>query len=251
MPCHPPAAKPGSVSATVGTSGNSRQAMRRCDCQHGEAVRLDRAGQAGISFNDQRDTAAHHVGECGRRAPGVRHDLQFDIGPALQKQTRQVRYSSNPGRRKRNLIGILLGARDQIRQRLDTGRRARADEHRLINERGNGQEIARQHEGKVLRLAGQGDEQRDRRCEQRVAVRDGIGRGVSGNRPAGAGRIDRHDLLAQHGAKPIHHDPECNVDRAAGRGIGDDPDRLVRIVVRLRRRCSGGRKQQRAQRNKS
>jgi len=49
----------------------------------------------------------------------------------MQKQTRQVRYSSYAGRRKRNLAGMLFGTRDQVRQRLDTGRCARTDEHGL------------------------------------------------------------------------------------------------------------------------
>jgi hypothetical protein len=56
---------------------------------------------------------------------------------------------------------------------------------------------------------------------------------MGGNRPAGAGLIDWHNLLAQHGAKPIHHDPECNVNGAAGCGIGNDPYGFVWIIVSL------------------
>jgi hypothetical protein len=51
--------------------------------------------------------------------------------------------------------------------------------------------------------------------------------------PTGAGLIDRHDLLAQNSAKPIHHHPERDVYRAPGRGIGNDSDGLARIILRL------------------
>ena len=40
---------------------------------------------------------------------------------------------------------------------------------------------------------------------------------MRGNRPTGAGLIDRHDLLAQLSAKSIHHQPERYVHCTTGR----------------------------------
>ncbi len=145
--------------------------------------------------------------------------------------------------------GCCLARAIRLRQRFDAGLRVGANEHRLVHQRADRKKITRQDQGKVLCLAGHGNEQRKRRREQRITVRDRLGRCVGRDGPAGARLIDRHDLLAPQTAEPIHHHPECDVNGTAGRGIGNDPDGFVRVVVRLRRRYCGGRERQKTQRH--
>jgi hypothetical protein len=87
-------------------------------------------------------------------------------------------------------------------------------------ERTNGQQIAGQSQWQILGLPRKGDEQRKRRREQRISIGDRIGGGTSGNGPTGARLIDRHDLLTQNSAEPIHRYAERHVDGATRGGIG-------------------------------
>ena len=88
--------------------------MARRHRERNKGFRIDRAGEARISLDDHRHPAADDVSERGRGAARVGHDLQFDAGPAVQEQARQVGDASYAGRGKTDFAGMLLGACDQI-----------------------------------------------------------------------------------------------------------------------------------------
>ncbi|MNV94725.1 hypothetical protein D3C71_1895430 [compost metagenome] len=81
--------------------------------------------------------------------------------------------------------------------------------------------------------AGRGD-------QQRVAVCRGLGRHVGADGAACARTVIHHDLLAHAGAHLLGDGARQQVRGAAGRERHDQPDRLGRIRIRVRRRGNQG-----------
>src|SRR5262249_532427 len=129
---------------------------------------------------------------------------------------------------------------DQLGQRVDAERRIDCEEHRVLRGEAEHDEVARHLHRQVGRDAGQGDEARERRHVQRVAVRDRLHEGARPDAAAATRAVDRDDLLLPDPAEAFGEEARDDGRRAACRRVADDGHWLGRIVLRLRYACGGG-----------
>ena len=135
---------------------------------------------------------------------------------------------------------LLLGERDQLRQRADPERRIDGEEHRVLGREAERDEVARQLQRQIGRDAGQRDEVRQCRHVQRIAVGQRLGGGTRADAAAAARPIDRDDLLLPDPAQALGEEARIDVGRAARRRVADDGDRLGRVVLGVRDAHRGG-----------
>ena len=202
------------------------------------APRLQSAGEAGVGIEHDLHAAGREIAERLRRAAGVGNHLQLHAGAHLEQLHGQMRDAAASGGGVGDFAGLLLGARDQLRHRGDAERRRHRDDHRLLGDEGDRQEVARHLQRQIVgdaRRAGERGEDRGRRHIDRVAVVRRGGGDAGRDRAAAAGVIEHHHLLAPELAQPVGDDPGRHVGGAAGRGVADDPHRFAGVVdLRLR-----------------
>ena len=159
-----------------------------------------------------------------------------DAGARLKELHRQMRQPPAAGRGVGDLVRRLLRHLDQLGDAADARIVGSADEDRLLEHEADRSEVARQLDRHVRRDPGaarQRKERRGRRQIQRVAVVRLLRGEARGNGAARARLVHHDDLLAPDGAELVGEDARGGVIGAAGRGVDDQPDGLVRIV-RLR-----------------
>ena len=132
-----------------------------------------------------------------------------------------------PGRAFASAIELLDGlCGDRRMHRQHIGR-----QHSQRNRREIAQRIVRQ-----LRVHARIDRQRRQAHQQRVAVGRRLGDDVVADDGAGAGAVIDHHLLAELLGEFLRDDAADDVGAAARRRRHDQPDRAVRVILRL---CAG------------
>ncbi len=216
-----------------------RQSVVGADGGRPDRTGLQRAGKWRIGVDDHRHAAGEDIVERRRRPAQIWNDEQLDAGALLQTFAGQVRERSAPGRRIGKLARLAFGERDELRQGLDAERRDDRQHERLRRHKTDRNEVTRQLERQIRLLARQCHEGRRRGHIERVAVRRGLCSGARRDGAAGARMVEHDDLAAPHLRQPIAHETQQRIRRSARRGVGDDADRLVGIVLRVRGEMRG------------
>ena len=168
-----------------------------------------------------------------RGAAGVGHQQELDLRLMLQQFAGEMRQPADAGRGVADGAGAFLGRSDQLRQRRDAEIRRNGEEHRVLGDEADRQEVARHLQRHVGRCRMQRHEGRQHRLVQRIAVGSGVCGGPRGDAAAGARLVHHQDLLAPELAKPFGDKPQRHIRRGARRRIRNDLDRLVRIGAGL------------------
>ncbi len=169
------------------------------------------------------------------------------LGLVAEQFAGQMRLAAAVGRGKQHAVFRLAGQRHQFGHVVGLDILVHSDRDRLLADHADWRECLDQVERHLAFLLDRQDVVgRGLRHIEGVAVLLDAGRGLRCDQPARAGPVDDDGLLLPHLRELFGHQAADNVRTVAGGGRGDEADRLVGVILRLRRGAQNQRHRRRA-----